>query len=384
MQSKITNKDALYATACITRQKNFARFLQEQHIAAAIFEDTEDRRDPSVRYFTGHPSDALFIITAKGDTVLCPWDEHLAQVSAVVHKIVPLTKFSRNPIAAAQVLLQKMDVTDGSRIDISPSMPYPQFLRYVDALAPYHVLCRENGSHEEAVRMRTGKDAYELQCIREAAAITDTLINELETECRNGTIHTETDAALLIERRCRELGCEGTGFTTLAAGSQRSYAIHCFPPYTAGKFPAEGLSLIDFGVVKNGYTSDVTLTFAKGTLSHEQEHQLDLVQQAYDAALELYNPGIPVQSAAAKADAVFSKAKRVMPHSLGHGIGLEAHESPVIKPSVSRDIVFTPGMVVTLEPGLYHPVAGGCRLENDILITEAGHEVLTHSRIIRL
>ena len=73
-----------------------------------------------------------------------------------------------------------------------------------------------------------------------------------------------------------------------------------------------------------------------------------------------------------------------MPHSLGHGIGLEAHESPVIKPSISRDVVFTPGMVVTLEPGLYHPVAGGCRLENDILITEAGHEVLTHSRIIRL
>ena len=73
-----------------------------------------------------------------------------------------------------------------------------------------------------------------------------------------------------------------------------------------------------------------------------------------------------------------------MPHSLGHGIGLEAHEYPVIKSSVACENIFLPGMIVTLEPGLYDPNTGGCRLENDVLITDNGNEVLTHSRIIRL
>ena len=73
-----------------------------------------------------------------------------------------------------------------------------------------------------------------------------------------------------------------------------------------------------------------------------------------------------------------------MPHSLGHGIGLEVHEAPGIRLKTPQEQVFKVGMVATLEPGLYDPEIGGCRLENDILITENGPEVLTHSRIIRI
>jgi Xaa-Pro dipeptidase len=98
----------------------------------------------------------------------------------------------------------------------------------------------------------------------------------------------------------------------------------------------------------------------------------------------LYKPGESIVTAAKKADAIFSKAKRSMPHALGHGIGLEAHEPPTIRNRGDRANSFAQGMVVTLEPGLYSPVVGGCRLENDILITESGNETLTSSRIIRL
>ena len=73
-----------------------------------------------------------------------------------------------------------------------------------------------------------------------------------------------------------------------------------------------------------------------------------------------------------------------MPHSLGHGYGLEAHEWPTVRPSQPDTACFKPGMVVTLEPGLYDPAMGGCRLENDILITEEGNQVLTSARIILL
>ena len=232
--------------------------------------------------------------------------------------------------------------------------------------------------------MRAIKDEYEIYCIKRAATITDQLILLLEQGVRDGSITTELDAALLIERECRAAGCEGTGFETLAAGPQRSFGIHCFPPYTAGAFPAQGLSILDFGVVVEGYTSDVTLTFAKGPLTAEQQQQLDLVQAAYDAALELYKPGLPIKEAAQKVDAIFAAAGRTMPHSLGHGYGLEAHEWPTVRPSQPDSACFQPGMVVTLEPGLYDPSIGGCRLENDILITEEGNQVLTKARIIHL
>lgn len=373
-----------HALHCKKRRECFAQILQEQHIAAAIFEDTEGRRDPAISYFTGHPGDAVLVINAKAESILYPWDENLAAMMADADKIIPLTKFSRNTLAAIKSVLQKLHIQEGARIDISPSTPYPQFLKYVDALPSCNVLCRETGSHASATKMRAIKDSYEISCIREACRVADSLINQIEEEIKNGKLQTETDVALLIERECRIAGCQGTGFETLVANPSRSFGIHCFPPYTAEKFPMEGLSIIDFGVKKDGYTSDVTVTFVNGKISSEQEKQIDLVQKAYNAALELYKNDVPIQAAAIKADSIFNKAKTAMPHSLGHGIGLEAHEYPTIKPSVPCDELFLPGMVVTLEPGLYNPATGGCRLENDILITKNGNEVLTHSRIIRL
>ena len=73
-----------------------------------------------------------------------------------------------------------------------------------------------------------------------------------------------------------------------------------------------------------------------------------------------------------------------MPHTLGHGIGLEIHEFPRVSTKMPADVTFKPGMIITLEPGLYDEKLGGVRLENDVLITEEGNEVITHSKIIRL
>jgi Xaa-Pro dipeptidase len=128
----------------------------------------------------------------------------------------------------------------------------------------------------------------------------------------------------------------------------------------------------------------VTLTVAAGELLPAQEKLLAAVEKAYAAALALYKPGVATREAAIAADEVFRKAKRSMPHALGHGIGLEAHEGPAIRNREDNDWKFEPGMVVTLEPGLYNPDLGGARLENDVLITETGNRVLTTSQIIRL
>ncbi|MBQ4331512.1 MAG: aminopeptidase P family protein, partial [Spirochaetaceae bacterium] len=309
------------ADFCLQRQAAFAKILREKKIDVAFFEDTEGRRDPSIRYFTGQPGDALLALTADGESVLIPWDVNMARQMATVDSILPYTDFNRSaPTALAQLLARIPAPSQGPslQVELPPSLPYPAYATYQkvvsQALAATHparkadLLCRENGVHQDAVNMRAIKDEYEINCIKRAAAVTDQLILVLEQGVREGFITTELDAALLIEGECREAGCEGTGFETLAAGPSRSFGIHCFPPYTAGAFPARGLSILDFGVVVEGYTSDVTLTFAKGPLTAEQQQQLDLVQAAYDAALELYKPGIPIKEAARKVDEIFAAA----------------------------------------------------------------------------
>ena len=373
------------------RQRSFFQILREKKIDVAFFEDTEGRRDPSLRYFTGQPSDALLVLTAEGQSILIPWDVNMAQEMATVDAILPYTEFGRTATNALSQVLKQLELPSTVTIELPPSLPYPIYEKYQQAITQalgtskeIHLLCRENGVHQDAVNMRAIKDQYEINCIKRASAITDNLILLLEEGVRSGTITTEMDAALLIEGECRKAGCEGTGFDTLAAGSERSFGIHCFPPYTAGAFPATGLSILDFGVVVEGYTSDVTLTFAQGPLTPEQEKQLELVQQAYDAALEKYKNGRAIKDAAQIVDDIFAQAGRTMPHSLGHGYGLEAHEWPTVRTTQPPEALFRPGMVVTLEPGLYDTKLGGCRLENDILITPEGNEVLTKARIIRL
>lgn len=358
--------------------------MKNTNIQAVVFSDNENHRNPAVRYYTNHPSDAIFILTKTGKSVLCPWDINIANKKSFVDSIVPYTKFDRNKIKAVEGLLKNLSIPENSKIEISPETSYPEFLEFVDKLSQYNIYCSKNCLHDFAVEQRMIKDEYEIQCTKKACEITNQIIAIIEKEIKKKKIKTELDVALLIESECRKAGCEKTSFETLAAGPSRSFAIHCFPSYTNGGFAENGLSILDFGVCYEGYASDVTLTIAKGKLSEKQEQMLSLVQEAFDEALKYYKKDIPVRNAAMKVDKIFAKAKMKMPHSLGHGTGLEIHEAPFVRSKASLETVFQPGMIVTLEPGLYDPELGGCRYENDILITESGNEVLTQSRIVRI
>ncbi len=366
------------------RRETLISWMAKEGIAAVFFHDSEAGRTPAVRYFSGMPTDSIFMLSIDGSSVLCSWDVSMAEKMGHADSIIGYTMFERNPVKAALGLLEHLKVPKNSKVEIPSSVSYPLFLSYVQELQNYNVICRDGGSTEFVEKMRAIKDEHELDCIRTASKITDKIIDLVEQGVKNNTIKSETDVALLIERECRKEGCEKTGFDTLAAGPSRSFGIHCFPPYTASPWPAKGLSILDFGVVVDGYTSDVTLTVAKGPLTDEQEKQLALVERAYNEAIPLYKPGEPIHAAGALVDKIFASEKRMMPHSLGHGYGLQAHEWPTVRTKMDKSIVFEPGMVLTCEPGLYDPEIGGCRLENDILITETGSEILTHSRIIRV
>ena len=373
-------KDELKKIYAARREKLFA-FMKENKITAAVFEDTEGRRDLSVRYFTGHPSDALWICSSDGKNALVPWDENLAKERSIDVKIVPYNNDRKNIEAVREILKSFKKNDPRLKVEVSPATPYPLFLKYVDALQGWDVLCRENSVHDFVLSLRACKDEYEIECTKEAARVGDLIIEKIENGIDDGSIKTEMDVSLLIERELRLNGCERNGFDTLAAGSSRSFEIHAFPGYTSAPWPGKGLSILDFGVVFEGYTSDTTLTVVKDA-TDEQKKLVELVEKAAKEALPYYKNGEKIKMAGLVADEVFKKAKREMPHTLGHGIGLEIHEFPRVSAKQTDDLVFKPGMIVTLEPGLYDSKLGGVRLENDVLVTENGNEVITHSKII--
>ena len=367
------------------RIQNLTYFMYEENLGCCVFIDNEEHRDPALNYFSGHSSDAILLIFFDGYSILIPWDENLAKQNAIFDKLIPFTRYKCKDIDATKAALNLGGSHKCSdKVELPTALTYPEYLRFVDALNMYQCRCTEHGAHEYVKELRMIKDEYEIECTKEAARIGDLIIDKIEEGIKNNSIQTEMDVALLIERECRLHGCQRTGFDTLAAGPSRSFAIHAFPGYTSAKWPDDGLSILDFGVVYNGYTSDTTVTVAKGELSEEQEKQLELVQTAYDECLKLYTKEHTIVEAAKKADSVFAKAKMKMPHSLGHAIGLEIHEAPRVSTKTDNSLKFQPGMILTLEPGLYDAKNGGCRLENDILITEDGNQVISNSRIIRI
>lgn len=366
------------------RRKKIASYLKKNEIGAAVFVDGEEHREPAIRYFTGHTSDAVLIIFENGKSVLIPWDEILAKKIAFADKVIPYTRYKNSAISAVQANLNAVKNIANMKVELPPSTNYPAFLKYIDSLPLWDVRCHENGVHQYAVELRMIKDDYEIECTKEACRVGDLIVDKILEGIKNESIKTEIDVALLIEKELRLNGCEKTGFDTLAAGPSRSWAIHAFPGYTNNPWPAEGLSILDFGVVYKGYTSDMTITIAKGSLTPNQEKMLALVQAAANECILLYRKNIPIKNAAERANEIFAASKKSMPHTLGHGIGLEIHEYPRVSTKMAENVTFQPGMIVTLEPGLYEEDSGGVRLENDVLITEEGNEVISHSKIFRM
>jgi len=376
------------------RQKKLAEWLAGTGLLACVVEDFEHRRTSNLRWLCGHPMDAMLFVFATGKTVLVPWDVLMAEQRGVADQVTPYARYGRSPRAAVAAVLRENGVPAAAGAGARPRVAFSELtshLRYkelVEDLPGAEVVLRADGFESYIGAARLVKDDMEVDAVEKAAEITNTIIATIERllESPKDLMQLrEMDLAQLVEREAVSLGAEGMGFETLAAGPQRSWAIHPFPPFSRQAFASPGLSILDFGVKVDGYTSDVTLTVARGKLSVEQERMVGLVDQAYAAAMAAAGPGVAPQAVAEAADAVFDGAGWKMPHSLGHGVGLDTHEPPILRSQKEGDVpALLPGMVITVEPGLYHPEHGGVRWENDVLITEAGPRVLTRAKIIRV
>ena len=366
------------------RQGKIYDWMAQESIALLMIEDSEKHRNSAIRWLSGQPGDALLFLSVDRHSLLVPWDLNMAIMNAKADIILPYGEFGRQPISALQGAAERLKTPKGSKIEIPGTTPYPRFLNFVEELPDFDIICREGGVWTELEKSRAVKDENEIKIFRKVSALTDDVINLLEKYIRSGKLKTEAEIAFFIDNEGRKRGCEGTGFETLAAGPSRSFGIHAFPSYTGEAFGGSGLSILDFGLKYGGYTTDVTLTFAGEPLSKTQEKMLALIEKAYKLALSMVKCGESARNIGMAVDAYFARYKKSMPHSLGHGIGLEAHEEPYLRNRPDNEWILEPGMIITVEPGLYDPIHGGCRLENDVLITKEGAEVLTDSRIIRL
>jgi Xaa-Pro aminopeptidase len=180
-----------------------------------------------------------------------------------------------------------------------------------------------------------------------------------------------------IDYRLALLGADKNAFDTIVAGGPRSALPHAAPgPH---RLPLNSLIVIDQGAILDGYTSDMTRTICLGHVSPRELEMFRAVGEAQQAAIAAVKPGAKAASIDRKARQVLRKFKleNAFLHSTGHGLGIEIHERPRLGPG--EDARLAAGMVVTIEPGVYLPGVGGVRIEDVVVVTRSGCEVLTQA-----
>jgi Xaa-Pro aminopeptidase len=233
-----------------------------------------------------------------------------------------------------------------------------------------------NGIVESA---RIKKDAYELGVLREAGRRLSDVARELTADVKAG--RTEVDVALDIDWRIRRAGFEKTAFDTIVAGGPNGALPHAHP---GKRRLSEGdLVVLDFGGVWDSYCVDLTRTVSIGQAGPRARSVYAAVLRAHDRAIAAVRPGVSrfAIDGAARASLDEDGMAGAFGHGTGHGLGIEVHEDPRIgrrRFDSEPDDQVTTGMVFTIEPGAYFPGWGGVRIEDDVLVTDAGVELLTN------
>ncbi|MBO5312350.1 MAG: aminopeptidase P family protein [Clostridia bacterium] len=223
------------------------------------------------------------------------------------------------------------------------------------------------------VSMRQVKDEWEIEQIRQAQAITDKAFSHIL-----GILSldmTENDVASELEYFMRKNGAEDKSFETISISGAKTSLPHGEPENVKLQ---RGFLTMDFGATVNGYHADMTRTVCLGKADEEMKKLYNTVLQAQLSALEFLQAGVSsVKADSVARDIINKEYNGYFGHSLGHSVGLEIHESPVL--SVSQDTVLLPGHVVTVEPGIYIPGKYGVRIEDLVVIRDGGITNLTVS-----
>ena len=323
---------------------------------------------PNVRYLTGFTGSAgVLLIGQKGKPIFITDGRYTSQAHEQVEGARIIIGKGAALDAAAQQLVRLKLTNVGIEAD---TMSVALRSRLTKVL-PKKVKLKETSGLVEDIRLV--KDAAELAAIERAVNLGADIFNVALKTIKPGV--RETDVAAELEYAARRAGASGMSFETIVASGPRSALPH--GKASVARIPERGFVVLDYGVILDGYCSDMTRTIHVGKPSPE-------ARRMYNAVLESQLAGVAAVMAGATAGdvdyacrSVLRRAKldRFFTHSTGHGVGLEIHEMPRL--ARNQETPLAAGMVVTIEPGVYVEGEGGIRIEDMVAVTEEGCDVLT-------
>ncbi len=328
---------------------------------------------PNIRYLSGFTGSSAALLVGPAGATLFTDGRYLTQAKEEV-KNARIVIGTKAPVAAAaEWLMRARPRQPGSPLVLGVE---PESLSAGSRDRVAKLLrgkARLRSAPPLVERARMVKDAEEIRLIRKAIELGASLF---EIACK--TIQPgvrEVAVAGAMEYEARSKGAEGMSFSTIIAAGGRSAVVH--GRASAARIPRRGFVVCDFGVILAGYCSDRTRTVHVGQPSRGARKLYQAVLEAQLSAIAAVRPGVTAAEVDEAARSVLRRAKLAQhfTHSTGHGLGLEIHEAPRL--AVGQDQKLESGMVVTIEPGAYVPGKWGVRIEDVVVVTPSGCEVLT-------
>jgi Xaa-Pro aminopeptidase len=314
----------------------------------------------NVRYLTGYTGSNGILLVTKGESHFLTDPRYAIASQQITCKV----HVEKKPLllGAAAILKRKRL----KKVGFESSLPYEQYAKLKGQLdlQPFTGVIEEQ---------RMVKSAYELDLIRRSVATNSEAYSKTIRRVHAGA--REMDIAAELDYQMRALGAEKAAFETIVAAGVRSALPHAHP--TAHRLGENELLLIDMGASQDGYASDMTRVAHTGAPPKRILRLYKAVLEAQLAALSVIKDGVTTGAVDAAARGVLKRHQldKAFIHSTGHGLGLEIHEPPRIARKDKTRL--RAGMAITIEPGVYIDGVGGIRIEDTVLVTEHGCQVLT-------
>ncbi|MGH9487875.1 MAG: M24 family metallopeptidase [Terriglobales bacterium] len=318
---------------------------------------------PNIRYLTGFSgSNALLLLEERGAVLFTDgrYREQARQQAQSASIVVPRQGDLWNAAAKRAARMRRIGL-ELDHVTLAQRAHWPGSAKGIKSAGGW------------IEQLRSIKDEEEIDAIERAVRLASSVFAPTLRRLRAGMA--ETEAAGWLELGLRRAGGEGVAFDTILAGGARSALVHAQP--SAAPLPRRGWVVMDYGVVLDGYHSDMTRTVHMGAASRQARQVYAAVAAAQAAAIAAVRAGVPCAVVDGAARQVLRRAGygRYFPHSTGHGLGLEIHEAPRLAATSTERL--RENQVITIEPGVYIPDWGGVRIEDVVRVRAQGCEILT-------
>jgi len=338
-------------------------YLRLHGLDGALITSYENRR-----YYCGFTGSNGYLIINEKEARMITDPRYTTQAQQQTTEDCQVIEYLFNRLGTVADTIRDMGI---SALVLESCMTLDEYLPLKEKLGDIRIEYEQ----EYFLEQRMIKDADEIAATRAAIAAAEAGFDKLLPRLKIGM--TEKDLADELHYLVSKEGAEAMSFGTIVGSGARGALAHAFP--TDKVIENGDMVVVDFGVMKDGYVSDMTRTLLFGDVSEEHMRIFRLVQESQNCAFAAVAPGVSSKAVEDAHRVPFFREglDAYALRGLGHGIGLQIHECPRVQ--IGRETILKPGMIFTVEPGLYFPGDCGVRIEDDVLVTETGMENLSHT-----